>query len=80
MLGAAERVFLANVGIMNTVQEHVHFADRPGGPNAFLSGEGEIAGVGSAVAEVVAGLDEHAAGSAGGIVDGHAGLRIDDFN
>ncbi len=80
VLGTAEGVFLADIGGLDAMEKHVHFADGPGGTDAFLAGEREVAGIGAAVAKVVAGLDEHAAGAAGGIVDGHAGLGIDDFD
>ena len=37
-------------------------------------------GIAAALADVVARLDQHAARAAGGVVDAHAGLRIDDLD
>ena len=62
------------------MQEHVHLADGPGGADAFLAEEGKVARIAAAFADVVAGLDQHAAGAAGGVVDAHAWLRIDDLD
>jgi hypothetical protein len=80
VLGAAKGVLLADVGVGDAVEEHVHLADGPGGADGLLAGEGEVAGIAAAFAHIVAGLDEHAAGAAGGIVNAHAGLGIDDLD
>ena len=80
VLRAADGVLLADVGVGDAVQEHVHLADGPGGAVALLAEEREIARVAAALADVVARLDEHAARAAGGVVDAHAGLRLDDLD
>ena len=80
VLRAADGVLLPDVGVCDPVQQHVHFADRPGGAYAFLPGEGEITRVTAALADVVAGLDQHAARTAGWVIHAHARPRIDNFN
>ena len=80
VLRVLEGVFLADVGVVDAVQQHVHLADRPGGADAVLAGQRQVARVAAVLADVVAGLDQHAAGPAGRVVHAHAGLRIDDFH
>ena len=80
VLRAAQCVFLADVSRLNPVKEHVHFADGPRGAHALLPGERKIARISTALADVVARLDQHAAGTDGGIIDAHARLRVEDFD
>jgi hypothetical protein len=46
----AQGVLLADVGVGDAVQEHVHLADGPGGADALLAGEGEVARIAAALA------------------------------
>ena len=64
VLRAADGVLLPDVGVGDAVQQHVHLADRPGGADLLLAGEREVARVAAGLADVVAGLDEHAARAA----------------
>src|ERR1022692_2965181 len=63
-----------------SVKQHVHLADGPGGADALLAIQREVARIAAALADVVARLNEHAARTAGGIVDAHPGPGIDDFH
>lgn len=81
VLGVTQGVLLPDLlRVGNAVQQHVHFADRPRGADTLLPEEGPIERTAPALADVVGRLDEHAAGTAGGIVDAHAFLRVDDLD
>lgn len=80
MLRAAEGVFLPDVGVRDTVQEHVHLADGPGGADALLAIEREVARVAADLADVVASLDQHTARPTGWVVDAHARLWLDHLD
>jgi hypothetical protein len=51
-------------------------ADGPGGAHLLLAVQRHVAGPAAVLAQVVAHLDQHAAGAAGGVVDAHAFLRV----
>ena len=80
VLRAADGVFLPDVGVGDAVQQHVHLADGPGGADLLLAGERQVARVAARLADVVAGLDQHAARADGGVVDAHARLGLDDLD
>ena len=80
VLRLAQSVLLADVGVRDAVQQHVHLADRPGGADGFLAEKREVTRIAATFADVVAGLNQHAAGSTGGVVNRHAGLGIYDLN
>ncbi len=50
VLRVAQGVLLADVGVLDAVQEHVHFADGPGGADALLPGEREVTRITTALA------------------------------
>ena len=79
MLGLAQGVLLADVGVGDAVQQHVHLADGPGGAHFLLAKEAHVASVLALLTHVVAHLDEHAAGAHRGVVHAHAILRVADF-
>lgn len=80
VLRAADGVLLADVGVRNTVKQHIHFADGPGGTDTLLAEKRHILGVASALADVIARLNQHAAGPARRIVRAHSWLGINDLN
>ena len=80
VLRAAEGVVLADVGVRDAVQEHVHLADGPDAAVALLAEEREVARVAAVLADVLARLDQHAARAAGRVVDAHAWLRVDELD
>ncbi len=61
-------------------KQHVHLADGPGGADALLPKERQVARVAAAFLHVVARLDQHAARAASRVVDAHARLRLDDLD
>ena len=54
-------VFKCDLRIVDVVEEHVHFADRPGGWVAILAVQSDVAGVLARFLEVLLRLDQHAA-------------------
>ncbi len=61
MLRIAQGVFLADVSVGDAMQQHVHFADRPGGAHFLLAKQRQFIGTAAFFAQVVAHLDQHAA-------------------
>ena len=80
VLRLAQGVFLADVGMGDAVQQHVHLADGPGGAHLFLPVQRQLVGAATVLAQVVAHLDQHAAGAHGRVVDAHALLRVADLH
>ena len=76
MLRLAQGVLLADVGVGDAMQQHVHFADGPGGAHLLLAKQRHFAGVQALLAHVVAYLNEHAARAHGGVVHAHVGLGV----
>ena len=72
MFGVGEGVVVAEVSIPDTVQEHVHLRDGPGGAVVLLTGKDQIARVIPIVDEVLMGVDQHAPRSRAGVVHRHA--------
>ena len=77
VLGAGESVFVEEVGIPDSVQEHVHLGNRPGGAVVLLTCQLQVFGVASAVRHMVAGIDQHSPGARAGVVNGHTFFRVD---
>jgi hypothetical protein len=61
VLRFAQGVFLANVGMGDAVQQHVHFTDRPSGTHFLLAEKRQFIGAAAFFAQVVAHLNQHAA-------------------
>jgi hypothetical protein len=80
VLGLAQGVLLTDDGVRNAVQQHIHFADGPGGAHLFLAIESQFRGIGPAFPQVVAGLDQHAPGPHRRVINTHALLGIADFD
>ena len=80
VLRFADGVFLADVGMGDAVQQHVHLADGPGGAVFLLAVERQFIGIAALFTQVVAHLDQHAAGTDGGVVDAHALFGVTDFD
>ena len=75
-----DRVLLSDVGVWDAVEEHIHFANGPCRAHALLTIEGEVARITTACPDIVASLNEHAAGAAGRVIDAHTRLRVDDLD
>jgi hypothetical protein len=56
---------------VGTVQHHVEFADRPGGGVVHLAAKAQVGQVAAGLFDVFTAADEHAARTAGGIIDAH---------
>ena len=80
VLRPADGVFLANVSVRDAVQQHVHLADRPCRADALLTEKRQVARIATALAHMVARLDEHTARAAGRVVHAHVRLRVDDLD
>ena len=65
-------VLKLDVGVPHPVQQHVEFADGPGGGVVDLSGQVEVFGVAAGLLDELPADDQHAAGAAGRIVNPHA--------
>ena len=74
--GLGQGVAVAEVGVGDAVQDHVHLADGPDPAVVLLPVEAEVARVAAVLAHVLGGEDQHAAGAGAGVVDAHALLRI----
>ena len=61
VLRFAQRVLLADDGVRDAMQQHIHLADGPRSAHFFLAEQGQFGGVGPALAQIVARLDQHAA-------------------
>jgi hypothetical protein len=61
------------------VQDHVQLGDRPGGAVVLLAEQREVASVlvGAVLGDVLACVDEHAAGAAARVVHPHSLARVD---
>ena len=80
VLWLAQGVLLADDGVRDAVQQHVHFANGPGGAHFFLPVQGQFRGVGPAFAQIVARLDQHAARADSGVVHAHFFLGVADLD
>ncbi|EXI91524.1 MAG: hypothetical protein AW12_01250 [Candidatus Accumulibacter sp. BA-94] len=70
-------VLALDVGVGDAVQNHVEFADGPGGHIQHLSGQAHIGAVATALLHIFLGQDEHAAGPAGWVIHAHPLLRFE---
>ena len=80
VLRLAQGVLLADVGVRDAVQQHVHLADGPGGAHLFLAKQRQLGRIGAVFAQVVARLDQHAARPNCWVVHAHAFARVADFH
>ena len=78
MRRVGERVVVAQVGVSDAMQQHVHLGDRPSGAVVLLPSEHEVVRITAVVDHMVAGVDQHAARARARVVDRHARLRIDE--
>ena len=62
------------------MKQHVELADAPCAVVLFLTGECDVAVVAAVVDDIVAALDEHAAGATGGVMHPHAFLRLEQLD
>ena len=80
VLRVGQGVSVADVGVRDTVQQHVHLADGPGGAHLFLTGQHQVFRVAAAFAQVIARLDQHAARPYRGVVHAHVFFGVADFD
>ena len=80
VLRVGQSVSVADIGVRDAMQQHVHLADGPGGTHLFLPVERQLGGIGSAFAQVVASLDQHAARANGRVVNTHAFLWVTNLD
>ena len=80
VLRVGQGVSVADVGVRDTVQQHVHLADGPGGAHLFLTGQHQVFRVAAAFAQVVARLNQHAARPYRGVVHAHVFFGVADFD
>ena len=80
--GLAQRVAAHDLEVRDAVQEQVHAGDGRGGEVLLLAEElaPERAVVAVVLLDVVDGLQQHAAGAAGRVVDGLALLGVEDVD
>lgn len=72
-----ERVATDNLKVLDAVEEAVHPGDGGGHEIPLLAAEADVAPLLALAAEVGDAGEEHAAGAAGGVVDGFARLRFE---
>lgn len=77
MEGVGEGVVVTQVGVEDTMQDHVHLGDGPGAAVVLLARQGHTAPVLAVFLHVLLGVDEHAAGAGAGVIDAHAGAGLD---
>ena len=77
-LRVAQRVAAHDAEVLDVVEEQVHAGDGGGGEVDLLAVEAQRAGVAARLEHRVDRLDQHAARAAGRVVDGLAGLRVED--
>ena len=77
VLGAGEGVVVAQVGVADAVQQHVHLRNRPGSAVVLLPGQHQVSGIAAVVGHMVAGIDQHAARARARVIHSHALLRVD---
>jgi len=65
---------------LDAVQEHIHLADGPGAAVVLLPGQIQVVRVAAGLLHVLPGLDEHAAGTGCGIIDGHGFPGLDELH
>ncbi len=70
--GMQQGILEPNIGAPNAVQEHVDFADGPGRGIVYLAAEAKIGRIAAGLLDILAADDQHAAGTASGIVDTHS--------
>jgi hypothetical protein len=75
-----ERVALADVGVGDAVQNHVHAADRPGAAIQLLPKEAQILRVAAIFGHILLRLNQHAARTDGGVVDFHTLRWLDQVD
>jgi hypothetical protein len=75
-----EGIAALHEGVVDVVEEERHLADGPRVEVFLLAVEGEVAGASALAFEVVDGFEEHTAGAAGGIVDGHTLFGAEDLD
>ena len=78
----AQRVAAHDLEVLGAVQEQVHPRDGRGGEVLLLAEElaPERAVIAVVLSDMVNGLEQHAAGAAGRVVDGLAFLRVEDVD
>jgi len=69
--GVQERVFQFDIGAAYAVQEHIDFADGPCRRIIHLAAEAQVGRVAAGLLDIFAADDQHAAGTACGVVDAH---------
>jgi len=77
VLGIDQCVGVADVGVADAVEQEVHLADGPHAAVGVLPVERDVLRVAAGLLDVIAGEDEHAAGTDAGVVDAHPGLRLE---
>ena len=78
VLRVQQGVLKLNVRAGDAVQEHVQFADGPGGGVVDLAAEAEVGGVAAGLLDEFAADDEHATRTAGGVIHAQAGSGLED--
>ena len=80
MLGVAQGIATQNIGVVNIVQKQVHLADGPCVQVHLLPEHAQRTRVAPLARNVVKGLQQHAARTAGGVVNAHVGFWLQNLH
>ena len=76
VLRRAQSIAFANIGAVDTVQEHIHLADGPSVKVHLLAEQGQVRWIFAVPFQVITSLHQHTARTYGRVIDAHTGLRF----